>query len=301
MGICGYPRNTTPSMMEYRDELMVFCKGYSRYSTTINAVKAMLTDIGSDPQAVPSHSILAYAKVAGFKTFWLSNQDDSYLSSLFGNFADEKVYHNKLSGRSSFSLDEEILPYLDNALKDAADKKLIIVHLIGSHPNYSARYPKTFEYYPNDKVGFNEINAEMEKYNIGTITKQYRDSYDNSVRYQDFIFNEILMKIKNDKSYYRSMTFLSDHGNEVGHQKDYAGHSNNTEAGFQVPIILWQNNHQMTGIEKEKAIDASLLDNYLLTILGIKTKSPQPVIWMDKNYQFGAPSGFPYWENQEEF
>lgn len=298
MNVCGYPRKTTPFITQHQNELIILCHAYSRYSTTINSIKAMLTDIKSNPESIPTQSILGYAKASGFKTFWISNQDDSYLSSLFGDFTDEKIYHNKLGGRSSFSLDEQILPYIDTALKDTADKKLIIVHLIGSHPNYSARYPEKFNIFPTDKQGFDQINAEMDKHHIGMITKQHRDNYDNSVIYQDWIFNEIFNKIKADNSHKRSMTFLSDHGNEVGHEKDYAGHSNTTEAGFQVPIILWQNNPTVTGIELQKKVDASLLDNYLLTIMGIKTKSAQPTIWTDNNYQFDMEH-FPYWQNNK--
>lgn len=296
MGICGYPRNTTPLIRQHQNELTIFCRAYSRYPTTINAIKSMLTDIESDPQAIPTQSLLAFAKQANFKTFWISNQNDSYLSSLFGDFADEKIYHNKLGGRSSFNIDEQILPYIDQALTDTHDKKLIIVHLIGSHPNYSARYPEKFNIFPHDSIGFEHINAEMDKYHIGMITKQHRDHYDNSVAYQDWIFNEILNKIKQDNRPIRSMTFISDHGNEVGHEKNYAGHSNNTEAGFQIPIILWHNQHTKTTLNQNNAVDASLLDHYMLAIMGIETKNQQPVIWTDSNYQFIAPDNFPYWQ-----
>lgn len=296
MGICGYPRNTTPFMDEHKNELMVFCQAYSRYSTTIDAIKSMLTDIESDPQVIPKQSLLGFAKSAGFKTFWISNQDDAYLSSLFGDFSDEKVYHNKLSGRSSFSLDEEILPYIDKTLTDTSDKKLIVIHLIGLHPNYSARYSDKFKIYPNDKTGFDKINAELDKNNIGAITRQHRDSYDNAVVYQDWVFNEIFSKIKNNNSAIRSMTFLSDHGNEVGHEKDYAGHSQNTQAGYQIPIILWKNTHSKTGIDKNTPIEASLLDNYMLSVMGIETKYPQPIVWTDEKYQFNPPDNFPYWQ-----
>lgn len=297
MGVCGYPRNTTPFIHQHEHELTIFCEAYSRYPTTIDAIKSMLTDIESNPHATPTQSLLGFAKVAGFKTFWISNQDDAYLSSLFGNFADERIYHNKLSGRSSFNIDEEILPYVDYALKDTAHKKLIIVHLIGSHPNYSARYPKRFAIFPNDKKGSDHLNAHFDAHQISAVTRQYRDYYDNSVVYQDWIFNELLHKIKSGTHPIRSLTFLSDHGNEVGHEKDYAGHSHNTKAGYQVPIILWHNHHPKLDVDKNTPIDASLLDNYMLDVMNIHTNINQPVSWTNPDHQFIAPDNFPYWQN----
>ena len=34
--------------------------------------------------------------------------------------------------------------------------------------------------------------------------------------------------------------YLSDHGQEVGHVKDHAGHSKSTEAGYRIPAFFWQ-------------------------------------------------------------
>lgn len=299
MGVCGYPRNTTPLISEQQQELMIFCRAYSRHATTIDAIKSMLTDLQDNPQDTPTQSVLAFAKTAGFKIFWISNQNDAYLSSLFGDFADVSIYHNKLGGRSSMSMDEEILPYVDDALTDTHHKKLIVVHLIGSHPNYSSRYPETFNRFPNDKQGLEQINAQFDKYDIGLITKKHRDTYDNSVVYQDWIFHELFAKIKSNNSDVRSLTFLSDHGNEVGHEKDHAGHSANTEAGFQIPIILWQNKPMTTGVNHKDAIDASLLDNHLITLMGIETKTPQPVSWTDERYRFMPSQNFPYWQSPD--
>lgn len=299
MGVCGYPRNTTPLISEQQQELMIFCRAYSRHATTIDAIKSMLTDLQDNPQDTPTQSVLAFAKTAGFKVFWISNQNDAYLSSLFGDFADVSIYHNKLGGRSSMSMDEEILPYVDDALTDTHHKKLIVVHLIGSHPNYSSRYPETFNRFPNDKQGLEQINAQFDKHDIGLITKKHRDTYDNSVVYQDWIFHELFAKIKSNNSDVRSLTFLSDHGNEVGHEKDHAGHSANTEAGFQIPIILWQNKPMTTGVNHKDAIDASLLDNYLITLMGIETKTPQPSSWTDEHYRFMPSQNFPYWQSPD--
>ena len=35
--------------------------------------------------------------------------------------------------------------------------------------------------------------------------------------------------------------YLSDHGQEVGHSKDFAGHSPGTAAGYRIPVLIWRN------------------------------------------------------------
>lgn len=301
-GICGYPRDTTPHISALQNELMIYCKAYSPYATTINAVKALLTDMPAGaPKFVPTQSLLTHAKQAGYQTYWISNQDDSYLSSLFGSLADVAIYHNRLSGRSSFSKDEGLLPHLHNALADTHTKKLIILHLIGAHPNYSARYPDRFERFPDDNKGADQIDAHFDRQNFGSLTRQARDEYDNSILYQDWMFAEILKQLKNDTADNQSLTFVSDHGNEVGHVKDYAGHSDHSEAGYKVPLIVWQNSpNARTGIEQGRLVDTAELNNHMLMRMGILTKSGQPLPWSDHAYQFAPKAKFPYWQNNKK-
>ncbi len=299
LGVCGYPRETTPYIAKNLDELTVFCQAYSAYPTTIDSIKSMLTDMPADYYTHKSdikNNLLAYAHTAGFKTFWLSNQDDAYLSSLFGSFANVSIYNNRLSGRSSFSKDEELLPYFKEALNDTADKKLIILHLIGAHPNYSARYPQKFNHFPDGKTD-TAIDNHFKTHDFSLLTQKQRNHYDNAILYQDWVFYQIFSTLKNTPAKHTSLTFISDHGNEVGHTKDYAGHNPSTETGYKVPIVIWQNQpHTARGVNKDSTMDATLLDNHMLSMMGIATQSPQPSSWLDEEYQFVPPSNFPYWQ-----
>lgn len=295
MGVCGYPRNTTPYISSHLNELTVFCNAYSGYPNTLGAVKSILTDVPAmQPDSIPTQSILADAKIAGFKTFWLSNQDDTYLASLFGSFTDYTVYNNKRSGRSSMAKDEELLPHIQTALKDPAPKKLIVVHLIGSHPNYSARYPKAFNLFPsNNRQIENQISEQMEKAQVGSWVKHLRNEYDNSIAYQDWIFSQIFHLLKQDNTEERGLIFLSDHGNEVGHVKNFAGHSPTTEAGYHIPIILWHSTQNFPKGVQTKAVDATQLDNNLLYMMGLRHNTTTNIPWTDSNYLFNIK---PYWQ-----
>ncbi|SSY80343.1 phosphoethanolamine transferase [Alysiella crassa] len=301
LSVCDYPRETTPELHKRLPEIRIWCNAYSPYPSTLNALKAMLTDVPSDnPDFTPTQSLQAYAKQAGFKTFWLSNQDDSYLSSLFGSFADVAVYNNKRSGRSSVAKDAELLPHFQAALNDVAPRKLIIVHLIGSHPNYSARYSAEFARFPNsnDAAVEQAVATQLQQANAGFWVKQQRDDYDNSVLYQDFVLSELLKSLQHNQAAVRSLIFVSDHGNEVGHEKDFAGHSPKTRAGYRVPIVMWDSRNMLpTGADKNTPIDAAQLDENALNLMGIKLKNANTtVIWHEQNYHFPQIQNFPYWE-----
>lgn len=286
-GLCGYPRNTTPELTQRSDQFKVFCRGYSPASSTIQSLRYLFND--GTRNAMDDHApenIMAYAKAAGFKVYWISNQDDVYISSLFASFADEAVFINKKSGRSSTSLDENILPAYKIALDDPDPRKLIILHLIGSHPNYKLRYPEQFSKF-NDSSN-DEVEEKLERNEIKHLIQLKRNEYDNSILYQDWVVAKLFDLLISTQSDFRSFTFLSDHGNEVGHAKNYAGHSANTEAGYRIPIIIWYDHMPTKGIVSEKPIDASDLDRYVLHLMGAHDRldRKEKLCWLDQTCNF---------------
>ena len=303
LNVCGYPRNTTPQINQLLSKITVFCDAYSAYPATIGALKSMLTDMPiGNPHQPPqetelTESVLAYAKAAGFHIYWLSNQDDAYLSSLFASFADEAVYHNKKLKR----FDEELLPYFQAALNDKKyNKKLIILHLYGSHINYADRFPARFIHFPDGSAIDAQIYNQMNQYGASAWTHKQRDDYDNSVLYQDWIFSEIFRRLNQDTAATRSLIFISDHGNEVGHRSNHIGHNANTQAGYRIPIIMWDSRSILpTGVHATQKIDATELSYNLLQLLGLSRKGDKnKSLWTDPNYIFTPPNTFPYWQQK---
>ncbi len=297
MQVCGYPRPTTPEMAKRAGSLAVFCRAYSPYPSTVDSVKAMLTN--GVPGQVPVAGLLERAGAAGFKVFWLSNQDDLLLSALFAEGADVSVLNNKRSGRSSSALDEELLPHFQTALADPAQKKLIILHFIGAHPNYAARYPASAARFPNDTAGAQAVARQLADAGAGMMVRQRRDEYDNAVAYQDALFGRLFDRLQADSAEVRSLVWLSDHGNEVGHERDYAGHSPNTEAGYRVPLVLWRSPALFeAGVRQEAAVDTSLLDINLLYLMGLDQAYGVPAqqLWTKPEYRFEAVGAWPYWQ-----
>ena len=79
--------------------------------------------------------------------------------SRHASYADIVELINRTPGRSSSSLDGETLNLLEEALKDGAENKFIVVHLLGAHPHYSLRYPKNEN--PFDDTT-DDVDREME-------------------------------------------------------------------------------------------------------------------------------------------
>ena len=298
LSVCGYERHTTPALEKYAASFQIFCNAYSPAASTISSLKMTLTDAEKSTQEqYASESVLAYAKAAGFKVYWISNQNDSYISSLFGSFVDEQVYVNHRSGRSSASLDENLLPIYQDVLKDPFPKKLIIVHFIGAHPNYQLRYPENFSKFTTETNDI--VEQKLEQNDIGFWVQQQRNHYDNSIVYQDWLIDRFFKTFQNnDIADFRSFIFVSDHGNEVGHEIDFAGHSPSTKAGYQVPLVIWYDGIKDTGVDVHKAINTADLDDSMMSLMGLREKNKQYLSpnLLNQDYLFKPSADWPYWQ-----
>ncbi len=159
----------------------------AKHVATAYVVKDML---------MPENVNLAAAyKRAGFKTFWLSNhfksgKHDNLIYALTRNF-DVLRYFNFTQTNQSFEWtsshhDDVLIAPFAAALNDPAEKKLIFVHLFGSHFPYTSRYPDATETF-------------------------ILDQYAASVRYTNTVLAEIL-KLAEASNQNAALLYFSDHG-----------------------------------------------------------------------------------------
>src|SRR5690606_27867611 len=126
--------------------------------------------------------------------------------------------------------DEVILPKFKDIIDEKVAKKIVFVHLEGSHISYHKKYPEKYNYFKDQpKTKF----STPEAYKI-------INEYDNSIRYNDYVVSEIIDKVKftNKNSY---VLYFSDHGEEVYSEHEYFGHVETigSNAMFEIPFILW--------------------------------------------------------------
>jgi glucan phosphoethanolaminetransferase (alkaline phosphatase superfamily) len=183
-------------------------------------------------------SFLTAFKEAGFKTFWLSNQISfgKYDTpvSVFAKEADAVEFLNLGGFTNNSNYDEVLLAPLARAVNDPAPKKLIVLHTLGSHWNYSQRYPKQFDKWLPSLHGVDKpVHTDT------TIKPQLNNSYDSSILYTDWFLAQVVGRLK-DTRQMASLVYVADHGQTLydGTCKQ-AFHGHNTQFEFHVPAFVW--------------------------------------------------------------
>ena len=195
---------------------------------TVASLRLMFTQATTDSQPQYDKNFIDLANQSGFKTYWLSNQGylgehDTPLTAIAKKssqtFFLKKGAYDSLN-TSDFSLIPEFKKLITNK-----NKKLIVIHLYGSHPNACDRiedYPKML-----DKIDskYDEINC-----------------YISSIKKTDAILQEIytsLVNIEKKDNINFSMLYFADHG--LSSQQD--GDSVVLRVGekkqsYQVPLFM---------------------------------------------------------------
>jgi heptose-I-phosphate ethanolaminephosphotransferase len=274
----GYKRKTTPNLDAIAGEMLVFRDAVSSWGSTNREVTRMFTvaDHENDNSWRAEPDVIGLAKAAGYKTFWLTNQNGFLINTVFAQQADQfTIVNSGLGQRSDTSLDEKLLPELDKALADPAERKFIVLHTIGSHQHYQLRYPENFAVYDNAD---DEVAQEMAAKWSGLAVA--RNHYDDTIRYTDFIISSVISRLKADKVTNSEMLFLSDHGQEVGQLTDVWGHQLFLESGFTVPMILWLKDNPALLARKseleQRPYQTDRLDWTILSRLDISTLLDRP-------------------------
>ena len=132
-------------------------------------------------------NLFALFSAAGWTVHWISNQDDIAIQTQYAVFASEAQFINRMTGRSSASMDLNVLPTFKQALADPAPRKLIVVHLIGAHPHYALRFRDSDEIdWGHDHVMQNLNHLDRSPWVVAA-----RNQYDWAMRYQDEVLSEL--------------------------------------------------------------------------------------------------------------
>ncbi len=236
MSLYEYYRETNPLLNEIKSELLIYNNVICPHVNTISSLSKVLT-LGNYemPEKKTKGAIFQLFNKAEFKTYWLSNQQpigmyETGITKLTKS-ANNRFFLNSLSNKKKSPYDEMIFPILENILQEKAGKKFIIIQLLGSHVDYSNRYPQNFNIFVdtpqslfNNENAFNQINA-----------------YDNSLLYTDYIIREIINRVRSidTKSY---VLYFSDHGEDVFYSTNKAFHAEGFKSKYmyEIPFVLWR-------------------------------------------------------------
>ncbi|ELO4999954.1 sulfatase-like hydrolase/transferase [Escherichia coli] len=126
------------------------------------------------------------------------------------------------------NVDENITPLTGN-------DKMIVFHMIGSHgPTYFERYSEEHRFFVPDCPRSDIENCTNE---------ELVNTYDNTIRYTDYVLSEMIKKLKEYSDKYRTvLLYVSDHGESLG---EYGVYLHGTpykmapDQQTQVPLLLW--------------------------------------------------------------
>ncbi|HBK1156524.1 TPA: phosphoethanolamine transferase [Escherichia coli] len=257
MSLYGYTRSTTPQVEAQRKQIKLFNQAISGAPYTALSVPLSLT-----ADSVLSHDIHNYpdniinmANQAGFQTFWLSSQSafrqNGTAVTSIAMRAMETVYVR--------GFDELLLPHLSQALQqNTQQKKLIVLHLNGSHEPACSAYPQSSAVFqPQDD----------------------QDAcYDNSIHYTDSLLGQVFELLKDRRA---SVMYFADHGLERDPAKKnvyFHGGREASQQAYHVPMFIWYSPVLGDGVDRttENNIFSTAYNNYLINAWMGVTKPEQP-------------------------
>ncbi len=268
MSLYGYGRDTTPQMKAWEAEdprLATVRHVWALSSSTLPA----LNDLFDLETPHGRTHLFVMLKAAGYRVTWLSNQDDLGIKSKFAAFADRMEMINTVGGRSSTSLDENLLEPFGKALaEDTAPKRVIVLHTIGIHPHYRLRYPAAWE----PGWGGDVVTRGLKSLGRSDAVIRARDHYDTAMRYQDQVLSDFYRTALAAKRPDERLDWLyiSDHAQELGDNADRTGHSYTTNDGFRVPLLIWSSDSEVdaAGLEA-RPFRADRFAPFVLSLLNV--------------------------------
>ncbi len=251
LSIYGYKRKTSPYMNAQMKNMLIFEQAYSPAPITVLSVPMILSSQTPNNYHLDrlSDNVINVANAAGYDTYWLSTQtrlgEHNTAITAISNKAKHQVWlprHKK---------DGELIPYFIDAVKKRDKKKLIVVHINGSHPNFCSRYESSFEFFSGGMA--------------------MQDCYDNSILYTDYVVGELIENLSHERS---AIVYTSDHGLVKAKDTDefYVHGANDFNVdGYKVPMLVWFSNyvnHRETGFDTKPY---SIANNYelVLDLMGV--------------------------------
>lgn len=266
MSLYGYPRDTNPKLSSIKKNLVTFNNVFSSRPTTIESLEQVLTfaDQTHPDDYKTTPSIINMMKQAGYKTYWITNQQTmtkrNTMLTTFAKQADEQVFLNNARQQNSYSFDEKVLAPFAEKLANQDEKKLIIVHMLGTHMKYIYRYPEAFNYFKDNKGVQSALSADPDKV-------QWVNEYDNAIRYNDHVVYELIDSLKKTSQQQQSLlVYFSDHGEDVYETAphDFKGRNEGkpTYPMYAVPFMVWHSdNWQLAAKLADPAIRNRQYDN----------------------------------------
>lgn len=231
----GYARETTPEIEKIAAAVSL-SNLLAAWPTTRLSVPSLLTGVldenGLPAMSVPS--VIDVFRAAGWETHWLSNQSplgmhDSTIV-LHAERAEFRAFLNGADYSKSAEFDEVLIPAFDNVLHTRPEKKkLVVLHLLGSHADYANRYPARFEKFS----GRDSVDKKVGGYAF------LHNEYDNSILYTDSVLAGLISRLRMANAA-SALVYVSDHGQNLPDLEcSKYGHGHSTVDSYRTAGLVW--------------------------------------------------------------
>lgn len=272
MSAYGYPLLTTPFLSKvngtfYRNYISAAPNTFLSLPRTLSLSSGATFDI--------SYNLINLAKQAGYETFWLSNQGllgkfDTPTSRL-AMFSDHPLFLKKGDYASLNKDDTELIPSFQRAIFSNYKNKLIVLHIMGSHPRFEERLQ-------GEKPFFHFSNHDI---------SNYISTYRKTDAFIETVYN-LASKAKDPFK----IIYFSDHGltqREInGHI--YLRHGVTKKENYHVPLLMLSSNaEQKTYIDTP--VSAFDFISFFAQEAGIKVIHPRLATWAESGKEIKVFSG----------
>lgn len=227
----GYSKNTNPMLKKIVDEenLFVFDNVQSPGVFTAEVFKYILNENTrtSKTKWYESTSIFEVFDVAGYDSYWISNQEKTgFVDNVSSNYS-QLCKHVLFNDKKETPYDDFLLKNIVHPENDA----IVVYHLYGQHPSFSLRYPDNYGVFNVDDYAPGSESV-----------KKVMSDYDNATLYNDSVVFKIMESYKNDDAV---IFYFSDHGMDIFESNpEYAGHAKwgverSVELGTQIPFMIY--------------------------------------------------------------
>lgn len=251
MSVYGYVHQNTPFLNQINGTIVDGV--YTTAPNTFLALSRILqkTRDNNGMEIIPENNIITLANKAGLDTYWVSNpgflgQYNSPTATISAR-AKEQIFLNKV--RYSYDNnndDDELLPKLETVLL-SPNRKLIVVHLLGSHPHPCSRLH-------GSPVGFNiQDNLDI-------------NCYVTSLKKTDNFIKQVVEILKKQGDF--SLIYFSDHALSVS--ESGVRHSHLIANTYEVPFVVLNSDDTEHRYLKRQFSLINFLDLYA-SWLGVKT------------------------------
>ena len=290
----GYEKPTTPFQKALAEQgsLVPFTDVVAPWNLTSFVFKHFLSlhAVGDSVEWCDAPLFPEVFRKAGFHVTFITNQFQSEAKEAVYDFSGGFFLNNpEMSKRqfdtrnnSLYRFDEGVLKAYDQLKAKNQEHNLVILHLMGSHVEYRARYPQPARrFFTPENANRPELNKKQ---------RYILSDYDNSVRYNDSIVYAITQRFIDKDAV---VIYMPDHGEEIfdgspfmygrmhGANIDYRLARNEMEIPFWIwgsPQFIENHPSDWKAIQnaKDRPMMTDVLPHLLLYLGGISTPAYRP-------------------------